>query len=247
MFKNGDRVIAITNGFEYGRHTCTGTNDFNYEKGWKATIEKEDDKNTIYHFDNGRIINGCSAHNFELLKGERVVKPYELKPGDKAVLLDNSCYAGTVGGKIGDIVTILGKNVAPDDGYGILLPNGKDCWIHAFRLGKYEPKKVKVINPGCHYSTYEEWIDKNAPEYKSMWKYNRDLPRDKGIFTVLKESPHIYHSHKILYLIEKDNRVYIIGKEGVEEVTKESGLQELISKIQDQISDAQKELGRIRG
>lgn len=82
-----------------------------------------------------------------------------------------------------------------------------------FKLGN----KVKVINNGYTYSTYETWINKYAMQYKKAWK-EEELPNKNNEYIIKVKAPHEDGFDIYLYLIQdiKTKQVYIIDKRGIE-------------------------------
>lgn len=77
--------------------------------------------------------------------------------------------------------------------------------------------KVKVINNGYTYSTYETWINKYAMQYKKAWK-EEELPNKNNEYIIKVKAPHEDGFDIYLYLIQdiKTKQVYIIDKRGIE-------------------------------
>ena len=84
--------------------------------------------------------------------------------------------------------------------------------------------RVKVIDTGCAYSSYTEWVTKNAPEFAVYYMYCPPY-FDPSIreritaftFTVVAKAPHSDSTDKTLYLIQDEfARCFLFGEEGIE-------------------------------
>lgn len=84
--------------------------------------------------------------------------------------------------------------------------------------------RVKVIDTGCAYSSYTEWVTKNAPEFAVYYMYCTPY-FDPSIheritastFTVVAKAPHSDSTDKTLYLIQDEfARCFLFGEEGIE-------------------------------
>lgn len=84
--------------------------------------------------------------------------------------------------------------------------------------------RVKVTNIGCAYSSYTEWVTKNAPEFAVYYMYCPPY-FDPSIreritaftFTVVAKAPHSDSTDKTLYLIQDEfARCFLFGEEGIE-------------------------------
>lgn len=84
--------------------------------------------------------------------------------------------------------------------------------------------RVKVIDTGCAYSSYTEWVTKNAPEFAVYYMYCTPYfdPSIREIitastFTVVAKAPHSDSIDKTLYLIQDEfARCFLFGEEGIE-------------------------------
>lgn len=84
--------------------------------------------------------------------------------------------------------------------------------------------RVKVIDTGCAYSSYTEWVTKNAPEFAVYYMYCTPYfdPSIREIitastFTVVAKAPHSDSTDKTLYLIQDEfARCFLFGEEGIE-------------------------------
>lgn len=84
--------------------------------------------------------------------------------------------------------------------------------------------RVKVIDTGCAYSSYTEWVTKNAPEFAVYYMYCASYfyPSIREIitastFTVVAKAPHSDSTDKTLYLIQDEfARCFLFGEEGIE-------------------------------
>ena len=75
--------------------------------------------------------------------------------------------------------------------------------------------RVTVVDTGKTYSTYHEWIDKNCPQFKPMWKRGGS-PQEKQQYTIECIADHGKGESTTLLLISNGTQVYIIGEKGVE-------------------------------
>lgn len=84
--------------------------------------------------------------------------------------------------------------------------------------------RVKVIDTGCAYSSYTEWVTKNAPEFAVYYMYCTPY-FDPSIheritastFTVVAKAPHSDSTDKTLYLIQDEfARCFLFDEEGIE-------------------------------
>ena len=91
--------------------------------------------------------------------------------------------------------------------------------------------KVKIIDGGKCYSSYEEWIKIHGKKYLDNWEYgSRDFNKEDTYKIVAKTRHNDYDD--MLYLIqnEKTKRVYIFGEEGIKKV-KEKVVEDKLLKI----------------
>lgn len=86
------------------------------------------------------------------------------------------------------------------------------------RIGKN--KLVKVVDPGYQYSTYDEWMNKNANKYYVKWKDRTEALKRNTLAYVVTAALH-GDGKSLLYLIRTKElkNYFIIGAEGIEEVT----------------------------
>lgn len=81
--------------------------------------------------------------------------------------------------------------------------------------------RVKVTNPGRAYSSYTEWVTKNAPEFAVYYVYAvyyADIYKKLGTstFTVVAKAPHSDFADRMLYLIQDEfARCFLLGEEGL--------------------------------
>jgi len=82
--------------------------------------------------------------------------------------------------------------------------------------------RVKVTNPGRAYSSYTEWVTKNAPEFAVYYVYAvyyADIYKKLGTstFTVVAKAPHTDFADRTLYLIQDElAHCFLVGEEGIE-------------------------------
>ena len=80
---------------------------------------------------------------------------------------------------------------------------------------------IKVKDPGCVYSTYEGWMDKNASDYKIIWEREygggmyKPLKKEE-VAVFLKKAPHEDFKEWTVALIFIRDHVVMIGTEGIE-------------------------------
>lgn len=81
--------------------------------------------------------------------------------------------------------------------------------------------RVKVTNPGRAYSSYTEWVTKNAPEFAVYYVYAvyyDDIYKKLGTstFTVVAKAPHTDFADRMLYLVQDEfARCFLVGEEGL--------------------------------
>ena len=81
---------------------------------------------------------------------------------------------------------------------------------------------VEIVDTEQQYTTYWDWVSKNAPEYFDAWYNRTDALRygDKGKYAVIvKHAPHGYQNTE-LYLIFVDNSFQLINQKGIKRVYK---------------------------
>ena len=83
--------------------------------------------------------------------------------------------------------------------------------------------RVKVIDTGCAYSSYTEWVTKNAPEFAVYYMYCASYfypsIRERitaSTFTVVAKAPHSDFADRMLYLVQDEfARCFLLGEEGL--------------------------------
>lgn len=83
--------------------------------------------------------------------------------------------------------------------------------------------KVKVIDTGCAYNSYTEWVTKNAPEFAVYYMYCASYfypsIRERitaSTFTVVAKAPHSDFADRMLYLVQDEfARCFLLGEEGL--------------------------------
>ena len=83
--------------------------------------------------------------------------------------------------------------------------------------------RVKVIDTGCAYNSYTEWVTKNAPEFAVYYMYCASYfypsIRERitaSTFTVVAKAPHTDFADRTLYLIQDEfARCFLFGEEGL--------------------------------
>lgn len=219
-FKLGDRVTAIK------KHECR--DNFIGKKGTIITLEK--DFITV-EFDsdikgnNGVRGNGKEGHCWNFW-GEEGCSCLKKDNGKKIVITsddDSIIKACLYEGK---------KNIAsgiakchPKDEFDFLI--GAELALQRLKESEkaVEPGDiVKIVNSELCFSSYLEWIKKNAPDFLGFFCYNiepeelyPDLKKVK--FTVLTRAQHEYAEQDWLLLIQdKFGRCFIINEKGVETI-----------------------------
>lgn len=84
--------------------------------------------------------------------------------------------------------------------------------------------RVKVIDTGCAYNSYTEWVTKNAPEFAVYYMYCASYfypsIRERitaSTFTVVAKAPHSDFADRMLYLVQDEfARCFLLGEEGIE-------------------------------
>lgn len=81
--------------------------------------------------------------------------------------------------------------------------------------------RVKVIDTGRAYSSYAEWVTKNAPEFAVYYVYTlyyADIYKKlrTSTFTVVAKAPHMDFADRMLYLVQDEfARCFLFGEEGL--------------------------------
>lgn len=81
--------------------------------------------------------------------------------------------------------------------------------------------RVKVIDTGHAYSSYPEWVTKNAPEFAVYYVYTlcyADIYKNLGTstFTVVAKAPHADFADRMLYLVQDEfARCFLFDEEGL--------------------------------
>lgn len=83
--------------------------------------------------------------------------------------------------------------------------------------------RVKVIDTGCAYNSYTEWVTKNAPEFAVYYMYCASYfypsIRERitaSTFTVVAKAPHSDFADRMLYLVQDEfARCFLLGEEGL--------------------------------
>lgn len=83
--------------------------------------------------------------------------------------------------------------------------------------------RVKVIDTGHAYSSYTEWVTKNAPEFAVYYMYCASYfypsIRERitaSTFTVVAKAPHSDFADRMLYLVQDEfARCFLLGEEGL--------------------------------
>jgi hypothetical protein len=80
-------------------------------------------------------------------------------------------------------------------------------------------KRVKIINVGFFYPSYESWITTHFIKYRKHWQDGM-VPDRSATYRIVGSAPHYPGSEIMLLLIKnvKTRKVYIIEELGVKEV-----------------------------
>ncbi len=235
IYRNGQDVIALDK--ETGKKAvakCHPDDEFDFAVGAKIAFER------LYHL-NDYISEGNKAKcKPESQVGDRV----RFKVGDRVRFIKKDYEISNI-----KIVNELGvireaetgassvlvefdNNIGGHDGGG----KGKDnhCWWvmnsseYLELVGNKDAKeinvgdRVKVTNPGHAYSSYAEWVTKNAPKFAVYYVYNlyyADICEKLGTstFTVVAKAPHTDFADRMLYLVQDEfDRCFLFGEEGIE-------------------------------
>lgn len=82
--------------------------------------------------------------------------------------------------------------------------------------------KVKIVDTGEVYSTYNSWVGKHVPnKYKSFWARGIAPTDTSGIYTIRACGNHEDYPSSMLYYIQNDNtkQCFIIDEEGIETIS----------------------------
>ena len=94
--------------------------------------------------------------------------------------------------------------------------------VNMFKVGQ----KVEVINEGEQYTTYNEWIEKNAPKFLGEFTSRKlnAVNKLQGV-VVAKASHGEFHGGQdgtyMLYLVKHPNGIFLIGEDGLKAVISE--------------------------
>lgn len=217
IYQNGQDVIALDK--ETGEKAvakCHPNDEFDFAIGAKIAFGR------LYHSQDYIPEGNKAKCKPEFQVGDRVrciKKDYEIgginivnelgvirETGDSNVLVE---FDNNIGGHSGN-----GK--------------GKDnhCWWFmnsSEYLELVDNNRVKVIDTGCAYSSYTEWVTKNAPEFAVYYMYCASYfypsIRERitaSTFTVVAKAPHSDFADRMLYLVQDEfARCFLLGEEGL--------------------------------
>lgn len=204
-FKVGDKVRAITN--NYGI-TCK-------ENKWEGIVtdaySDEFTARTIYGINDVSI-----GHSYGLLD----YRDFELITNNKIVITTDgeTVTAKKYEGK--EVIKSATAKCHPNDEFDFDT-GAKIAFDRLTEQPKEDGKfkvgdKVNVVFNGYLYSTYEKWIDRNAPEYAKYWQFNiHDLVGDE--FKIVARAMHRDGYEGMLYLIQNSQKqCYLMGEQGLE-------------------------------
>ena len=141
-FQVGQRVIAVSNGVDYGRTYTNMDYNHNYEVGWEGTVVELPHQGSLsIRFDNGRVIHGCMNSKFK--EAEETVK---FRVGDKVKVAKLNKEAS--GGKcihIGD-TTKIARVDSDSEKFPYKLKDIEDYWFSADELELIEPKEEQSVS-----------------------------------------------------------------------------------------------------
>jgi len=148
-FTTGQRVIAIADGYEVNKPKIGPDSKlyFNYEIGWKATIRHNEGQHgeirQMFIFDNGRVIDGCSSSNFEIL--EEVKTMGKFTAGQKVKVVRAMGITAKFNGQIGKFLGIISDSShSPFINKISFNTNGDSC---GYLFADKELEVVKEILP----------------------------------------------------------------------------------------------------
>lgn len=77
--------------------------------------------------------------------------------------------------------------------------------------------KVTVVDSGKTYSTYRDWMEEHGKRWVSQWN-EYGSPSESKEYIVVAKANHSKYGGRTLYLIQCDDKVYIIGERGIKAV-----------------------------
>lgn len=79
--------------------------------------------------------------------------------------------------------------------------------------------KVRVVDSGQNFSSYPDWIRKYARKYEEKYHgYGYSPDKDSTVYTIVAKGPHKWSEYGMLYLIESDTNVFLMGESGLKVV-----------------------------
>lgn len=225
IYQNGQEIVALDKETgEKAEAKCHPNDEFDFAIGAKIAFGR------LYH----------SQDNIS--EGNKAKCKPEFQVGDRVRCIKEDCEIRSI-----NIVNELGviretgassvlvefdNNIGGHSGGG----KGKDghCWwvMNSSEYLELVDNKntkeinvgdrVKVTNPGCAYSSYAEWVTKNAPEFAVYYVYTlyyADIYKNLGTstFTVVAKAPHTDFADRMLYLVQDEfARCFLFGEEGIE-------------------------------
>lgn len=168
MFKVGQKVIAIANGFNYGSNSTT-EDCHNYAKGWTGEVTRVMSDGSIdVQFDNGRFIIECSGYNFEEATMEK------FKVGQKVKIL-SGCYGDLAKyeGTTQEIASVKDGKYYMND-LPKCMPDGTLCYWRETEIELAEKTKVELEPVQEQLMTYTEALKAAIDGHKVQGKTWKD-------------------------------------------------------------------------
>lgn len=227
IYQNEQEIIALDK--ETGERAvakCHPNDEFDFAIGAKIAFGR------LYHLKDYISEGNKAKCKPEFQVGDRVrfiKKDYEISDinivNELGVIRETGTGASSV-------LVEFDNNIGGHDGGG----KGKDghCWWvmnsseYLELVDNKDAKeinvgdRVKVTNPGHAYSSYTEWVTKNAPEFAVYYVYNlyyADIRKELGTstFTVVAKAPHTDFTDRMLYLVQDEcDRCFLFDERGIE-------------------------------
>lgn len=231
IYQNGQEIVALDKETgEKAKAKCHPNDEFDFAIGAKIAFGR------LYHSQDyipeGNKAKCKPEFQPEFQVGDRVrfiKKDYEISDVN---IVDKLGVIRETGTGASSVLVEFDKDIGGHSGGG----KGKDghCWWvmnsseYLELVGNKDAKeinvgdRVKVTNPGRAYSSYAEWVTKNAPEFAVYYVYTlyyTDIYKKLGTstFTVVAKAPHTDFTDRMLYLVQDEfARCFLLGEEGIE-------------------------------